>query len=146
MRPGEKTTLAMTLLLIVVSGAYFAAVLGPATSVPAQPATFTAAAVTATSVLAILTVTARVVLALMYRPAAVSEHSERDLLVALRAERVSGAVLAVGMFLGIVLAMLQLPVFWIAQSLIAAWVGAEIGKGAVKLVLFRQDALIGREA
>lgn len=140
----EKSTLTMTALLVVVSAAYFAAVLGPATSRPDHPATFTSAAVAATVVLTILTVVSHVVLALVFRSRAGAGHDERDRIIALRTERLSAATLAVGMFVGIVLAMLQVPVFWIAQSLILACVAAEISKGAVKLVLLAGRLEMGK--
>ena len=45
---------------------------------------------------------------------------------------------AVGVFAGIVLAMLNADAFWIAQALLAAWVLAQVIEGVTTLVLYRR--------
>lgn len=134
----EKSTLATTLLLVVVFGAYFALVLGPVAASPDRQGAFTGLLVAATVVLTILAVVSHIVLALLFRSQANAGHDERDRLIALRSERLSGYILAVGMFTGVVLAMLDAAAFWIAQALLAAWVIAEVTEGTSKLIQYRR--------
>ena len=79
-------------------------------------------------------------LPLINRKQASARQDERGRLIALRSERLSGYILAVGMFAGIVLAMLQTETFWIAQALLGAWVLAEVSEGVAKLVLYQRGA------
>jgi amino acid transporter len=134
----EKSTYTTTLLLLIVFGAYFALVLGPVAASPHRQGAFTGLVVAATVVLTILAAVSHVVLAVLFRTQANAAHDERDRLIALRSERLSGYILAVGVFAGIVLAMLETAPFWIAQALLAAWVLAEVGEGLSKLVQYRR--------
>lgn len=134
----EKSTLTMTLLLVIVFGAYFALVLGPVAASPDRQGAFTGLMVAATVVLTILAAGSHIVLAVLFRTQANAAHDERDQLIALRSERLSGYILAVGVFAGIVLAMLDTTAFWIAQALLAAWVLAEVSEDISKLVQYRR--------
>lgn len=134
----EKSTLATTLALVVVFGAYFALVLGPVAASPDRQGAFTGLLVQATVALTILAVVSQIVLAVLFRTQASTGQDERDRYIALRSERLSGYMLAVGMFAGVVLAMLDAAAFWIAQALLAAWVIAEVAKGTSKLILYRR--------
>lgn len=134
----EKSTLMMTLLLLVVFGGYFVLVLGPVAASPDRQGAFTGLMIAATVVLAIFAAVSHIVLAVLFRTQATAGHDERDRFIALRAERLSGYILAVGVFGGIVLAMLETAPFWIAQALLAAWVLAEVSEGVAKLLLYRR--------
>lgn len=134
----EKSTLTMTLLLASVFGVYFVLVLGPVAASPDRQGAFTGLMVAATVILTILSVLTHIVLALAFREQANVGNDERDELIALRSERLSGLILAVGVFTGIVLAILDTASFWIAQALLAAWVIAEVSEGVRKLVLYRR--------
>jgi len=134
----EKSTLTTTLLLVVVFGTYFALVLGPVATSPDRQGAFTGLVVAATVVLTILAAVSHIVLAVLFRTQANTAHDERDRLIALRSERLSGYILAVGVFAGIVLAMLETATFWIAQALLAAWVLAEVSEGISKLIQYQR--------
>lgn len=134
----EKSTLTMTLLLGVVFGAYFALVLGPVAASPDRQGAFTGLFILATVLLTILAAGSHIVLALLFRAQADAAQDERDQFIALRSERLSGYILAVGVFTGIVLAMLDTAAFWIAQALLAAWVLSEVSEGVSKLVQYRR--------
>lgn len=136
----EKSALVMTSILLLVFGAYFVLVLGPVAISDERQYAFTGLVIGATVATAILAAASHVVLALVFRSQASAGQDERDRLIALRSERVSGYVLAVGIFAGIVLAMMEADTFWIAQALLGAWVLAEMAEGALKLVLYRRGA------
>ncbi len=133
----EKSTLTTTLLLVVVFGAYFPLVLGVAAS-PDRQGAFTGLFILATILLTSLAAGSHIVLAVLCRREANSARDERDQLIALRSARLGGYILAVGVFAGIVLAMLDAAAFWIAQALVAAWVLAEVSEGISKLLQYRR--------
>ena len=56
----------------------------------------------------------------------------------MRGQRLGGYVLAVGLFTGITLSMLQVDRFWIGQALLAASVVTEISDGITRPVLCRR--------
>ncbi len=101
-----------------------------------EPA-YTALALLASAVLAVLAAATHIVLAVAFWSQA-NAYDERDRLVVLRSERIAGYVLAAGVFAGIGLAMVQVDRFWIAQALIAALVLAEVTDGIIKVVLYRR--------
>ncbi len=78
-------------------------------------------------------------LALLFRGQA-NAFDERDWLVGVRSERIAGYVLALGVWVGIGLAIARIDVFWIAQALIASLVVAELLEGTLKVVLYRRGA------
>jgi hypothetical protein len=133
----EKSALTMTILLVVAFGWYFSLVLGVVAGSPGREVGYTALMLVAVAILTIAAAVSHVILALLSRSDA-NAYDERDRSVALRSERVAGYVLAVGVWAGIALAMLQADRFWIAQALIAALVVAEVTDGIVKLVLYRR--------
>ena len=133
----EKSALTMTGLLAIVFGGYFTLVLGAVARVPQREVGYTALLIVASVVLAVLAAVSHIVLALVFRAQA-NAFDERDRLVELRSERIAGYVIALGVFAGIGLAMVQVDRFWIAQVLIAALVLAEITDGVSKVVLYRR--------
>jgi hypothetical protein len=133
----EKSAIVMTAILIGVYGAYFAILGLWLTSAPADEISYQPLSVIAVIPLAILAAASHIVLAL-FNPKEANQYDERDRLVTLRSERLSGYVLAVGVFTGIVLAMFEVTWFWIANALLLAWVVAEIVDGVTKVVLYRR--------
>ena len=133
----EKSAITMTAILVVVYGAYFAIVgswmrASPVDEIPYQPLMI--AVVIPLTVLAVIS---HIVLAIADRKGA-NANDERDKLISLRSERIGGFVLAVGVFAGLVLAMMEQPGFFIAHSLLLFWVLAEVIDGATKVVLYRR--------
>jgi hypothetical protein len=129
----------MTGVLAVVYGAYFAVVARWLTTTSADEIVYQPLMVLAVVPLVVLAVASHVVLALANLKEA-NTNDERDRLIALRGERVGGYVLAVGVFVGLVLAMAELPPFFIAHALLLAWVLAEIVAGATRITLYRRGA------
>jgi hypothetical protein len=116
----EKSAIAMT-------GAYFAIVGRWLTVTPADEIVYQPLLIVATVPLVVLAVVSHVAIALA-NPKEADAYDERDRLIALRGERVGGYVLA----------MAELAPFYIAHALLLAWVLAELGEGATKIVLYRR--------
>lgn len=133
----DKSTMTTTLLLVVEYSVYSAVVFGSVAGSPDREVALAELVVGATVVFAVLAAVSHVVLALVFRGQARTPEDERHRVLSLRSQRWGNHVLAVGVFTGIVLAVLQVEAFWIAQALIAAWVLSEISAGVVKLVLLR---------
>lgn len=135
----EKSAITMTTILAVVFGAYFALVLAVIAGTPDRDLAYTGLLIGVGVILTILAATSHVFLAVVFRSQA-NAYDERDRVVGLRAERIAGYVLAVGVCAGIGLAMTQVEAFWIAQALIASLVAAEVLEGITKVVLYRRSA------
>ena len=133
----EKSAIVMSAILIVIYGAYFALLGLWLKSAPADEIAYQPLLVIVVVPLAILAAASHIVLALR-DPKEANQYDERDRLVALRSERLSGYVLALGVFVGILLAMFEVTWFWIANALMLAWVLAEIVDGVTKVVLYRR--------
>jgi hypothetical protein len=135
----EKSALTMTGILVVVFGLYFAVVLGPVADAPAPGREFAGAAlmIVASVAVTILAAVTHVVLAIVFRRQACA-YDERDRIIGLRGTRVGAYILAVGVCAGIWLAVIQADGFWIAQTLIAALVVAQIADGVTKVTLYRR--------
>jgi hypothetical protein len=133
----EKSAVVMTGALAVVYGAYFAIVGRWLTVTPADEIVYQPLLIVAVVPLVVLAVVGHVAIALA-NPKEADAYDERDRLITLRAERVGGYVLALGVFGGLVLAMAELPPFFIAHALLLAWVLAELVEGATKIVIHRR--------
>jgi hypothetical protein len=133
----EKSAVVMTGALAVVYGAYFAIVGRWLTVTPADEIVYQPLLIVAVVPLVVLAVVGHVAIALA-NPKEADAYDERDRLITLRAERVGGYVLALGVFGGLVLAMAELPPFFIAHALLLAWVLAELVEGATKIVIYRR--------
>lgn len=135
----EKSTLLMTAALALVYGVYFAVIGRWHASAPIEEIVYQPLMIGAVVPLILLAILGHVVIALFNRREAGAED-ERDRLIALRGERVGGAMLGVTVFSGIVLAMLDAHHFYVANALMLGWVLAEIAEGLTRLVLYRMDA------
>jgi predicted membrane protein len=135
----EKSALTMTGILVVVFGFYFVLVLGPIADTPAPGRGFAGAAlmILAGVVVTILAAVTHIVLGIVFHRQA-NAYDERDRIISLRGTRIGAYILAVGVFAGIWLAVVQVDGFWIAQTLIAALVVAQIADGVTKVTLYRR--------
>lgn len=68
----------------------------------------------------------------------IDEEDERDKLFNLRGDRISNAVLSVGVVLTLGLVMVGAEYFWIAQALLATLVGASIIRWVAVLAYYRR--------
>lgn len=136
----EKGAIVMTSVLVIVYGIYFTAVWRLLSTTSADEVVYQPLMIIATvPPLIILAVLSHIVLALA-NPKEANANDERDRLITLRAERIGGYVLAMGVFAGIVLAMIESPYFYIANALLLAWVLAEITERITKVVLYRRGS------
>ena len=135
----EKSSIVMTAILALVYGAYFAIVGRRLAGTPADDIVYQPLLIVAIVPLVILAVVSHIVLALTNLKHA-NEHDERDRLISLRGEQVGGYVLAVGVFIGLVLAMAEAPYFFVAHALVVGWVLAEISAGGTRIALYRRGA------
>ena len=135
----EKSAIFIVGSLVVVYGAYFALIGRISAVTPAVEIAYKPLLILAVVPLALLVAFSHIVLAIL-NPKEANAYDERDRLITLRAERLGGYVLAVGVFTGLVLAMIELRSFYIANALLLAWVLAEITDNAAKIVFYRQEA------
>jgi hypothetical protein len=135
----EKSAIVMTATLAAVYGTYFAVVLRWLANAPAEEIVYQPLMIVATIPLAIFAAVSHIIIAIA-NPKAAEAYDERDRLIDLKGEQVGGYVLAVGVFAGLVLTMMEVPYFFIANALLAGWVLAEITTGAIKIVLYRRGA------
>jgi hypothetical protein len=134
-----KSTFVMTVILVVVYGAYFSVVGTWLSHSPVEQVRYQPLMVIAVVPLVILAALSHSVLAIVNRREAHS-YDERDRLISLRGEEVGGYILAVGVFCAIVLAMAEFHAFYLAHTLMLAWVLAEVFAGVTRLVLYRRGA------
>ena len=135
----EKSAIAMTGALAVVYGVYFTIVAFWMTAAPVDQIGYQPLMIIVVVPLVILAAVSHIGLAVL-KPKEANQYDERDRLISLRGEEIGGYVLAVGVFGGIVLAMAELPPFYIAHTLMLAWVLAEIVAGTTRIVLYRRGA------
>ncbi len=93
--------------------------------------------IAATVLLVIISVLGHVVLALIDRR---TTEDERDQLIALKAERVGGFVLASGVFCALCVAVISSGNFLFTHVLLAFWVLAQITTYATQLLIYRKEA------
>jgi hypothetical protein len=135
----QKSTLAMTGILVLVFGWYFTLVLTELASTPAADIAYQGVMIPAIVLLVALAALAHAMIA-TGAPADAGERDQRDRSVALRAKQAARYVLAVGTVAGLGLAVIEADTFWIAHVLLAGLVLAEITEGLTRLVLSRRGA------
>ena len=91
----------------------------------------------ATVPVAVIAAVSHIVLALV-TPKEANQRDERDRLIDQRADQLGAYILAVGIFAGIVLAMLELTSFYVVNALMLFWVAAEVAAQVRRLVLYRR--------
>lgn len=89
--------------------------------------------------LVILAVVSHIAIAVV-NPKEADAYDERDRLISLRGERIGGYVLAVGVFAGLVFAMIEVDHFYVAQTLLLSLVLAQASDEASKVVLYRRGS------
>lgn len=134
----EKSALSMSVVLLVVYGAYFAIVGRMLATMPHDDIPFQPLIIAAVFPLAILAAFSQTVLALFSPRDAMRAHDERDRLIAMRSGNIGGWVLAVTVFTGIVLAMMEASMVVVANALLAGWVLAQLTEYLTTAVLYRR--------
>jgi len=135
----EKSTIATTTAMAIAYGLYFAVVARWAATTPAADIVYQPLMVLTVVALVALLVLGQVVIALS-DPAEAGQRDERDRLIGLRGSTLGGYVLAVGVFLALVMAMVRMDQFYIANVLLLWWVLAELTSGIARIVQYRRGA------
>ena len=136
----EKSTLAMTGIVVLVYGWYFTLVIGEIAGSPDREVAYQGLMVPVVILLVILAAAAHAVIAVT-APSQAGVEDERDRLIGLRGQRIARYVLATGTVAGLGLATGRADTFWIAQVLLGTLVTAEIAEGTTRLVLYRARSL-----
>ena len=133
----EKSVIVTTIAMAIAYGLYFTVVTRWALTTPAPDITYQPLMVLTVVLLVVMLVVGQVAIAVS-KPAEAGERDERDRLIDLRGGNLGGYVLAVGVFLALVLAMVRVDQFYIANVLLLWWVLAELTSGVAKIVLYRR--------
>ena len=134
----EKSILINVTALVIGAIAYAALVIPLAAGVPVDEVAYQPLMIVGVVLLTVIVVAGHVVVAVARPAEASAGMDEREKLIGWRGQSAGGYVLAVGVFVAICLAMVEVPWFWIANVLAAMWVLAEVVAGLVKLALFRR--------
>ena len=135
----EKSAIAITGSLVLVYGAYFAIVGRWLAIAPLDDIRYQPLMILVTVPLIGLAAGSHIAIAVA-NPKEANAYDERDRQITLRAERAGGYVLGVGVFTGIVFAMVELPQFFIAHELLLFLVLAELTDNVGKIVRYRRGA------
>ncbi|MBG0741816.1 hypothetical protein IV500_20905 [Paeniglutamicibacter antarcticus] len=133
----EKSTLAMTGILVLVFAGYFSIVVGEVAQSPVRDVAWVGLMVPVVVALVVLAAIAHALIAIS-APSQASAEDERDRLLERRGAHVGGYVLATGTIVGLGLAMVDAPTFWIAQALLASLVLGELASSVTALALYRR--------
>lgn len=132
----EKSNLVMAAVISFVYGGYFITVLGWAADDPVRDFAWKPLFVGTVVSLVVLAVIGHVAIALI-RPSEAGAFDERDRIVDLRSEAIGGYALGTGVFVALGLILIDVDVFWVAQTLLAGGVVSELVKYAATFVLYR---------
>lgn len=134
----EKSTATILVGYLVVYGWYFTRVVSAAGSGPVTDIDYQGLLFVMVGVLVAATVVAQILIAIL-APAEAEQVDERDRLISLRGDRISGWVVTIGALAALGLAMIEADWFWIAHTLLAGLVLAEIFKATSMLVNYRRS-------
>lgn len=134
----EKSAIATIVALVLAYGGY-AVVVGAQLSGgdDVRDVSYKALLVLATVVLAVAMSVSHGVIAAI-SPKAAAAFDERDRMISWRAERLGGLALTVGVSGTLLLTLLEVSYFWIANTLMLGWVLSELVAQASALVLYRR--------
>ena len=134
-----KSAAALVGTLVIVYVPYFAFVgyILATTSEDVANVAYKPLLIVATVPVAVIAAVSHIVLALV-TPKEANQRDERDRLIDQRADQLGAYILAVGIFAGIVLAMLELASFYVVNALMLFWVAAEVAAQVRRLVLYRR--------
>ena len=133
----EKSVIATTTAMAIAYAIYFAVVVRWALTTPAAEIVYQPMMVLTVILLVAMLVVGQIAIAVS-DPAEAGERDERDRMIALHGGNVGGYVLAVGVFMTLVLAMVRADPFYIANVLLLWWVLAELSSGVTRIVLYRR--------
>jgi hypothetical protein len=135
----EKSIIATTIAMAIAYGLYFTVVARWALTTPAADIAYQPLMVLTVVLLVVMLIIGQIAIAVS-NPAEAGERDERDRMINLRGGNLGGYVLAVGVFLALVLAMVRVDQFYIANVLLLWWVLAELSSGVTRIVLYRRGS------
>lgn len=133
----EKSNLLMLTAVIVVYGWYTAAIVAAAADTPVTEIDYQPLMIVVVVPLVVIAIIGHAVIAAL-NPSEAGQHDERDRLINMRAERIGGYVVGSAALTALIVTMLELDTFWIAQILLAGLVLSEIVEGTWRAVLYRR--------
>ena len=134
----EKSILVSITAMLVATAVYLAVLLPSLATTSVNQVLYQVPMIIAVVSLIIITVVGQVAVAVHDARAASAAADERERLIGWRGQSMGGYVLAVGVFLALCLAMVEVEWFWIANALAGMWVLAEVFSGVAQLVMFRR--------
>ena len=134
---GEKHWWAYGLIVLMVSGIYFAGLLGQISTMAVAEIPYQRHLITAVGSAVALAVVASIVLGITSL-AGTPQRDARDADISRIGEYVGGVVFAIGMVVPFALALGEAEHFWIANSIYLACVVSALVATAVKLVGYRR--------
>jgi uncharacterized membrane protein len=133
----EKGTWISLALAIVIPAIYFTHVLGQVGQTPVAEIAYARPLVTAIIAAIVAAIVAHIVVA-MAKPSEADQKDERDKRINRFGEYVGGIVLGVAVAGVLVLTLLEVEHFWIANAIYAAFILSAVTSSTVKLVAYRR--------
>jgi hypothetical protein len=134
----DKSALVTIVALLIASVVYVASLVSAAGGKPFVDVAYQPYLIGFVIVLVIVSVVGQIAVAVRSPKEATAPRDERERIIAWRSTSVSSVVLAIAAFVAITLSLAEIDWFWIANSVLALWVAAEILSGAVALTLSRR--------
>ncbi len=135
----EKSTALMLGVLVAVYGWYFVVVGRRLGELSVSEIPYRGPMLATVIAVIVLAVIGHILLAVT-APREAGRSDERDRLIDLRGEWIGGFVLGTGTITGLLLAMVEVDFFWIANVLLAGLVLSEVVTSVAKLVFYRRMA------
>lgn len=133
----EKGTWAYTIVVLIVSGVYFASVLGHVGEVPVSEIEYVRPMITAIIATIVATIVGYIVVAIS-APSEADKKDERDKNINRFGQSVGYSMLGLLNLLPLGLAMAEFEQFWIANAIFLAGVVAGTITSIVKIVAYRR--------
>jgi len=138
----EKSNMAMLAIMIVVYGIYFGQALLSIVSAGVPPAEALAATnalmVVTVGAVTVLAIIAHIIIAVLAPSEADDARDERDKLMEMRGDQRGGVVMTIFALGALLIAMLDMPAYLIANTVLAGLVASEIVKGVSKMIGYRR--------
>lgn len=137
----QKSAISMLTIMVLVFGWYFLKVYNMSLAGPVEMAAVSTLLFGMVIGIVVLSIMAHILIAIPAshgEQGAIDESDERDRLINVRGNSKSSHVLGVGVVISLGMALLEIPVFYIAHALFAALVLSEISKLLFKVIDYRR--------
>ena len=133
----EKSTWIYALIVVALAAIYFAAVLGQLPRTAASDIDYQVPLLAAIGASIVLTVAAHVAIAIA-APEDAGKRDQRDKDINRYGEYVGGLVLSVAAVVPLILALVEVDHFWIANTIYLAFILSAVSGSIVKIVAYRR--------